>query len=410
MRRLARWVGPISGAVLVAHTVLTSGATTTPHQVKVAALIAPAAPAPLPHPSSRQTVTIPSSIDATGTKDVTIGLNHFFEHLRSGTTVVFPPHATYRAEGTLVLLDKLNLTIDGNGSTLKAKTDGSGAAPTPGRAFEWPRSRASILVEGSHNVRIENLVISGPNDPGGPGSYRPMLEAQAGVDVEGSGNVAVVRCVIRHTFGDFVYISGWSENVQVLDNSLNSNGRQGVSVTNARDVLIEGNEIYRAARSAIDLEPNTAAGMALDVDIYDNNIVAAGLGFVAAEGAGSHVDYVNVVGNRLIDMPMTIKVRASDGAPRHNWGVFDNWSDVVAGSPVAPIEFYYVSQVTIEGNHQAMASDRPSVAIYMVYPCDWSMAYNSFPGAEATEPQGIAGPRCQWRNEATDPPGPGSGK
>jgi parallel beta helix pectate lyase-like protein len=394
--------------MLVTHTLIAPSAIAILPATAVAAPVAPAATAPLPNPSSRQTVTIPGSIDATGTKDVTVGLNRFFESLRSGTTVVFPPHAIYRAEGTLVLLHKLNLTIDGNGSTLKAKTDGSGAAPTPGRAFEWPRSRASILVEDSSNVRIENLLISGPNDPGGPGSYRPQLEAQAGVDVEGSGNVAVVRCVIRHTFGDFVYISGWSENVQVLDNTLTSNGRQGVSVTNGRDVLIEGNAMYGAARSAIDLEPNTAAGMALDVDIYDNEFVKAGLGFVSAEGAGSHVDYVNVVGNRLIDMPMDIMVRASDGAPRHNWAVFDNWSDVVAGSPIAPIEFYYVSGVTVDGNHQAMASDRPSVAIYLVHPCNWSIADNSFPGAEATEPQGIAG-RCQWRNDAANPPGSGSG-
>jgi len=335
---------------------------------------------------------------------VTTQLNHFFWKVPAYTTVMFPAHAIYRSEGTVLLFDKVGLLVDGNGAVLKATTDGGKAPPTPGRAFKWPRSRASILVENSTNIHLEDLLISGPNDPGGYGSYNPALEAQAGVDIEGSTDVVVANSTIRHVFGDYVYISGTSQHVQVLGNTLTANGRQGVSVTNARYVLIENNTMYGVGRSAIDLEPDTRAGVADDVDVYDNTIVGVVLDFVAAEGAGTHVDYVNVVGNKLIDTALTIKVRAADGSARHDWAVIDNSTDVVEGSPIAPIEFYYVDNVRVEGNYEAMASDQPSVAVYLVHPCTWELADNHFPGAEATEPQGIAS-QCAWRSDAIQPSG-----
>ena len=360
----------------------------------------PPPPQPLlPLPTSRATVTVPASIDATGATDVTSKLTTFFERVPSGTTVVFPAHAIYRCDGSLVLYRAANLTIDGNGAVLKTETTGAGATPSTGRSWEWPRSRASIVLEWSSNVRIENLTISGPNSPGGYGTYHPALEAQAGVDVEYSANVSITSDTIRFVYGDFVYISGGSRNIQVTDNVFNGSGRQGVSVTDAQYVLIEHNSMFRAGRSAIDLEPGTHAGLAEHVDIYDNEIVKAGLSFVAAQGYGPYVSNVNVVGNDLIEMPMDIQVRASDGSQRHNWMVLNNTTDFVQGSPVAPIEFWNVSGIVIEGNHQPMVSSRPSVALYLQDPCNWAVRYNSFPGAEATEPQGIAG-SCGWTNAA----------
>jgi len=360
----------------------------------------PPSPQPLlPPPASPAAVTVPAKIDATGATDVTSELTTFFEHIPSGTTVVFPAHAIYRCDGSLVLYHAVNLTIDGNGAVLKTETTGAGATPTPGRSYEWPRSRASIVLESSSNVRIENLTVSGPNNPGGYGTYDPALEAQAGVDVESSANVSITSDIIRFVYGDFVYISGGSMNIQVNDNIFNGSGRQGVSVTNAQYVLIEHNSMFSAGRSAIDLEPGTYAGLAEHVDIYDNEIAKAGLSFVAAQGNGPFVSDVNVVGNDLIDMPMDIQVRASDGSRRHNWMVLNNTTDYVQGSPIAPIEFWYVSGIVIEGNHQPMVSDRPSVALYLQDPCDWAVRYNTFPGAEPAEPQGVAG-TCDWTNAA----------
>ncbi len=306
MNRLAKWVvAPLCGATLVANSLLAS-AGTSPDVDNPAPV--PAAQPLLPVPVTQRTVSIPSSIDPTGTKNITAELNRFFYRVPDNTTVIFPAHAIYRSEGTIVLGRKVGLILDGNGAVLKATTDGFHATPTPGYTFLWPRNRASILVRSSSNIRIENLTIIGPNNPGGYGSYHPALEAQHGVDIEASTSVAVADCIIRHVYGDFVYISGGSSNVQVLDNTLSQNGRQGVSVTNARYVLIEGNSMYDVSRSAIDLEPPVSAWVARYVDIYNNTIVKAGLSFVASEGAGPHVDYINIVGNKLINMPMTIEV------------------------------------------------------------------------------------------------------
>jgi parallel beta helix pectate lyase-like protein len=399
--------GSMSANVGVSQGIMSSGVIPT-STVKAAsdsplsgswATTPPSAQPLLPPPTSTATVAVPASIDATGATDVTGQLTRFFEHVQSGTTVVFPAHAIYKFDGSLVVYHAANLTIDGNGGVLKTETTGASAAPSAGRSWEWPRSRASIVLEDSSNVRIENLTVSGPNDPGGYGTYNPALEAQAGVDVESSSNVSITADTIRWVYGDFVYISGGSTNVEVYDNVFNGSGRQGVSVTNAQYVLIAHNSMFNAGRSAIDLEPGTHAGLADHVDIYDNEIVKAGLSFVAAQGNGPYVSNVNVVGNDLIDMPMDIQVRASDGSQRHNWMVLNNTTDYVQGSPVAPIEFWNVSGIVIEGNHQPMVVDRPSVAVYFQDPCNWAVRYNSFPGAEPTEPQGVAG-NCGWTNEA----------
>lgn len=342
-----------------------------------------------------QRFVVPASINATGATDVTREMNEFLASLPPDAVVNFPSGAVYRAEGTLVVSGKHRITLDGDGATIEETTTGVDATPTPGRAFKWPRLRASLLVEYSTSVSIEGLDIDGPNDPGGPGSYDAALEAQAGVDVEGCKGVVIAGVHIEHVYGDFVYIAGASTDVQVTGNTFRDNGRQGVSVTNGSDILISDNEISEIGRSAFDLEPNTASCLAEDVTISYNTVTMEHLSFVAAGGQGPYVDHVSILDNTLIDFPMDIYERASDKARRSNWIVKGNTDHYVVGSPLAPIRFYYMDNLTISDNVMPMAADRPSVAVYLVDPCGWTLSGNTFPGAEKTEPQGIAG-SCPW--------------
>ena len=65
-----------------------------------------------------------------------------------------PAGARYRVEGILQLIDKTNLTIDGNGALIFALTDGSGVTPPNGLTNNWPRGRAHVEIVGGSGIVI----------------------------------------------------------------------------------------------------------------------------------------------------------------------------------------------------------------------------------------------------------------
>ena len=72
---------------------------------------------PTPPPAGAATVDVPAAIDPTGREDVTTELNTLFAGLAPGTTLSFPAGARYRVEGVLLVLNRRDVTIDGNGAT-----------------------------------------------------------------------------------------------------------------------------------------------------------------------------------------------------------------------------------------------------------------------------------------------------
>jgi len=340
---------------------------------------------------------VPPSIDPTGKTDVTTALNAFLASVPDNTTVGLPAHAVYRAEGTIVICRKQRFRLEGGtGAIIEQTTTGATAEHQRDRSLHWPRLRAAILVEHSSQVWIEGVGIEGPNNPGGPGSYRASLEAQAGVDIEYTTGMYVAGVAVSHVYGDCVTVEDGSSHVSIVQLDCTSNGRQGVAVTGASSVVVAHSRLSKIARSAFDLEPNTPKASVTNVSILDNT-VNAHLSFIAAEGTGPGVDGILVSGNTLLGMPMTIYVRAVDHSRRKDWTISNNTTSFVQGSPLAEMEFFYVDNVRITGNYMPMKADRKSVAVYLVDPCGWTLAGNDFPGAEPTEPQGVPG-SCPWKS------------
>ena len=92
-------------------------------------------------PAGAETVVaIPASIDATGARDVTQELNTVIATAPAGATVRFPAGGRFRVDGIVFVSGRHDVTIDGQGSTLVAPTDGS-ATPVPRYNFRaaWPR-------------------------------------------------------------------------------------------------------------------------------------------------------------------------------------------------------------------------------------------------------------------------------
>ena len=71
-----------------------------------------------------RTIVVPDSIDATGATDVTDALQDFLATVADGSTIAFPEGGQYRVDGSIGINTKRNLTIEGNGATVFATTEG----------------------------------------------------------------------------------------------------------------------------------------------------------------------------------------------------------------------------------------------------------------------------------------------
>jgi hypothetical protein len=330
-------------------------------------------------------VPVPGTIDSTGTADVTGPLNAFFAGLAPGSTVMFPPGSRYRVEGVLLLLDRHDLTIEGNGSTVFARTDGSGVAPPrAGYRAYWPRRREHWHIRDSTDVTLRNFTVQGANPRAGatPEAYVPALEGQAGVAISRSNNVVLDSMRIQDTYGDFVWITGASSNVTIRRGTFLRSGRQGIAIVNARDVLVEDNNIRDVARSVFDLEP-VGRARAEHVHLQANRVGNYTNFLLGAVGGGPGVNDVWLQGNR-VSGGNGVSV-AAGFTKQLRRGLHILWN-IGTGSARPPsgaaqpglIQLTNLDGVEIHGNTQAVGGV-PAISLDRV--CNLTVANNSFPGA-----------------------------
>lgn len=338
----------------------------------VAALLLAVAAEPViaPTPNRPATVAVPASIDASGSVDVTDALNRFLAGVPDGSVVELIPQATYRVEGTLELSERRDLVLDGQGAKLFATTEGA-------------RDRSHLSIEESSGIVVRDLVIEGahPNGGTGEGAWRPDKAFQHGIAIGGGRDVELDRVTVTDVFGDLVYVGSseggtWSEDVWIHDSILTRNGRQGIALVAARDVVIERNVIADTRRATIDLEPGTPAFGAINVHIIENAIGPGRLRFVAAHGGGD-VSEVVVARNVLHGRDLAIDIEPPEGERRSGFWVIDNRSDHVAEG--GPLRFTRLDGVVVRGNSQPVDPRRPAITADSV--CGLEVEDNNFPGA-----------------------------
>jgi hypothetical protein len=324
-------------------------------------------------------------IDATGARDVTNELNAYLASVPDGSSIQLPAGARYRAEGTVFLRYRRNLTIEGNNALIFATTDGSGMTPPPGYVRDWPRNRYQVEIRGGSGIVIRNLKVRGANPHAGIGdeAYVSALEAQHGFAIQGATDIELDRVSVSDVYGDFVYIGGdddeWSRDIHIHDSHFERNGRQGITVTKGQGVLIERCYIGDTRRATFDLEPPGITGGALDVVIRDNEIGEGRLKFVAAAGAGPNISFT--VENNTLHRPMTIVV---DTPPEYRRGpirVVGNTSDQAIGSPHAVLRFFRVDGVEVRNNHQPIQDWRDQTFVMACESTAVDVADNEVPGA-----------------------------
>ena len=219
--------------------------------------------------SSVSAVTVPPSIDSTGTEDVTEALNAFIADVPDGSRIEFDPGGKYRLSRGLDVWGKNGLVFEGNGATLALE------------GFD----RSVLAMMSSSDIVVRNLSIEGDNpDAGTAEAFHPDgQEFSHGIAVRGSHGVEIVNVEITDVWGDGIFVgvpgkafADWSSGVWIHDCTIERNGRMGVVVNAGRDVIVERVQFDEIAISVFDIEPDDLAEGAEDVTFRDNTVGSYG--------------------------------------------------------------------------------------------------------------------------------------
>lgn len=360
----SRWRRLSRAAVAVAVTTLLGAAcssggskaapeSTLPAEIEPAptTTIAPESPtSAATNPSGRQvpSFVISPTVRSDCTVDVSADIQSWIESRPDNAHLLLTTGGCYRVNETIVIENRHGLVLDGRGATFKATSVGN-------------RTRQEVAIAGGSDLTIRNLTVRGPNRSAGatPSAYHRSLEAQHAFQIGGATNVLLDHVQAFDVYGDFVYIGPAngraSRNVTIRRSIFQRSGRQGISVTDAENVTIQGNTISDSPQSIFDLEPNTASEVVRAIRIIGNTTGAAHNFWFANKGARADVGDIQITGNRMTAATGgLIFVYASGGAYRGPFLIENN--RLLAGNSThdekstGALFFAHARDVTIRGN------------------------------------------------------------
>jgi len=305
----------------------------------------------------------PATIPSDCSVDVTDALRRWIESVPNKAVARFPADACYRIDGTLPIRNRKHFTLDGNSATLQAVTEGL-------------QSRRHLVIVGGRDITVKDLTVRGSNPTAGavPAAYVPSKAFQHGFSVNSAKDVRLERVEAYAVRGDFVYIGSdgptgpWSDGVTVVDSKFQGSGRQGISITAGRNVVIERNEIAGVPLSLIDLEANTLEGGAVNVRIIDNVTGAARHFWLANKGSGYNINNIEVTGNRMTaPTGNLVFVYGPRGGYRGPFTITGNTmitnASVHDEGSVGAFFFSQSANVTVANNTVGFPADRHVVAV-----------------------------------------------
>jgi hypothetical protein len=278
--------------------------------------------------AAQECLNVPASIPADGSVNVWRRLQDFLNRVPDGSCIQFPPQAKYRVERTLRLRNRVGLTIFGNGSKLFATSVRGDLNPGPKKVW-----RQHLAIQRGSDITVQDLWIEGAAKRC---RYSSRTEGEAGVLVKGSADVQLLGLKVTRVAGDGLQIGGNhlptgeivpARNVTFSAGYIACTGRQGIAITLADGVVIEDSFLGRAARTAFDLEPDTADETVSNVQIVRNRIARFPHAFIGAGGAGTVRD-VYVGFNVLTRRSLWSKIGTSTLMPRGNFTFEGNISEV----------------------------------------------------------------------------------
>lgn len=310
-------------------------------------------PAPAVPAGAAVVLTPPATIPADCSRDVTAALVAWIKSVPDGSSLQFAPRGCYRVDGRLTIRNRNGLTIDGNGSTFRAFTDGRELGPSAAR------SRSMFTLGRDTNLTLRNTIVVGANPYAGldDRAYVPAFEAQTAYVVGNSRDIVIDHVEAYDVYGDFVFVGAATRNLVVRNSTFARNGRQGWTI-NGQDILFEHNSIRQTRRATIDMEPSSTTSLARRVTIRDNTVGPGRLFFFANQGLAAPTEDVSIVGNRLVGKAMTIRVNPPRGI-RSRYRVVGNVSDTPVGfTGGGAFQFRDVVGIEVRDNVQPMQPGR----------------------------------------------------
>jgi hypothetical protein len=283
--------------------------------------------------------------------------------------ICFASGGQYLMNGTLSLINRSSLTLEGNNATI----------------FQTVRSTTRILLidNGGQDITVRNLTIQGANP--NPGKWDATYEHNHAIHIGGTLRVDLDHITIKNVGGDALYVMGgylsgggfrFADSIHFHNSVIDGTGRMGLAITDgATNVQFDHNTLSHIAYYTFDVEPNgyTFNGQpagAVGVQFTDNTIgikpygdyptdrtQADGYLFAAtgSSGGGPAVN-IQIARNIMTDPTMgTLKIGVfNNGGARQNISVVDNTAAATAAGPV--MSFTGVSGLTVTGNRQKLSS------------------------------------------------------
>jgi hypothetical protein len=306
-----------------------------------------------PKPKPSNGVTVPASIDRTGSTNVSGAMANFIGGVPNGSTIVFPAGATYLLDGDgIVLTGRRNLVFSGKGAEI--------------RFTGCKTSDSAFKLNSTSGIVIEDFVLVGDN----PGSYHAGCEGSEGVAMYGAQDTTIRRVKVRSPYGHCWYADQreageWTDGVLIDDTECVGAGVMGFAVTGGRNITVQRSTFRDTAIITFDIEPSRADGGGEYITIQDNVIDGYGISesytpwvLAAATSVGS-VHHITFERNTVIrganhgSTLAGLATRMNGSIPKSDIIIRNNTTTVPGSGPV--MRFANVNGLTVTGNTQPLA-------------------------------------------------------
>jgi hypothetical protein len=306
---------------------------------------------PFDAPVTSATYTVPGSIDASGSSDVSAALNNWIDRtVPNGSIIDFPDSGTFLLSEGIKLGNRSNLVIRGNGSTLRLAGSG-GSHLASAFVLGWSY-RLGYWTGGNAHVSIRGFTIVG-TDPT-PGTFGGGENQQA-IRCNGSTFIEVSNVTVKAVYGDGVFVDN-CDDVWVHDTHVVTAGRNGLTVVQGARVLAENNDYDRVGYVTFDDEPNFSTEASRNITFRNNTAGTWGLDFVSIDGGhrGASIRNITITGNVTTGKALSCNINNGGAVQMANIVFSGNISAVAASGP--RLFFAYIDGLTVTDNVQPLVS------------------------------------------------------
>lgn len=340
----------------------------------------PPAARPFPAPTISREVTLPPSIDTTGTNDVTSALIAFLTQCQPNTRVIFPSTGKLKVPQGITLTGRQQLELIGDDCQILLSD------------YTGGNRGVFKLDKGNSDIAIRGFVGRGSN-PDTTVVYRPGLEYQMGILIYDGKRIEIDGFRGRNLYGDGIYVAGTSagvpsEDIWAHDYDFDYVGRMGIVPIAVRRGIFERGNLDHVGLIVFDIEQNSTYEIVDGLELRDNWIGHYSLSahqtnwFLACAPDKGHVANVAVKRNH-VEFGAAVNANnpsgkgglatrfdreppAGAGSRTRNVQFVDNTTPIAGkgtlGYP-APIYFAHVDGLVVSGNQQPVLSGQAVAAV-----------------------------------------------